>query len=139
MKAVLRQVRVTPKKAALIAKLVMRKSVNEALDILKFTRRKPALIIKKVIESAIANATNNTKQARENLFIKEIVVTEGPTYKRGIPISRGRMHPILKRTSHINVSLEAKAGSPAPKARKAKAVEAKTEPTEVKETTVKTK
>ncbi len=105
MKAILRQVRITPKKAALIALLVKGMSVKDATDTLKFTRKKAADIIKKVIESAAANAENNFKQDKESLFIHEIIVTEGPTYKRGIPVSRGRMHPILKRTSHITVSL----------------------------------
>ena len=119
MKAALRQVRVTSKKASLIAKLVRNKNALEALDILKFTRKKAAPILRKVLESAMANAVNNTKQIRENLFIKEIVITEGPTYKRGIPISRGRTHPILKRTSHINIRLEVKAPV-APKVRQVK-------------------
>ena len=70
MKAALRQVRVTSKKASLIAKLVRNKNALEALDILKFTRKKAAPILRKVLESAMANAVNNTKQIRENLFIK---------------------------------------------------------------------
>lgn len=105
MKAILRQVRISPKKANLVAALVRNKPVVEATTILKFTTKKAAPIIKKVIESAVANAENNLKQNKDNLLIEEIVVTEGPTYKRRQMISRGRAHPILKRTSHITVKL----------------------------------
>lgn len=108
MKAILRQVRISPKKANLVAELVRRKPATEAVDILKFTPKKAAPILKKLIESAIANAENNLKQKKENLYIKEIIVNEGPTYKRRIPVSRGRAHPLLKRTSHIIVELEQK-------------------------------
>ncbi|MBD3330396.1 50S ribosomal protein L22 [Candidatus Peregrinibacteria bacterium] len=108
MKAILRQVRISPKKANLIAALVRTKSINEAVDILKFTNKKPAPVLKKLIESAAANAENNFQQNKDDLYIKEIIVTQGPTYKRGIPVSRGRVHPLLKRTSHITVSLALK-------------------------------
>ena len=107
MKAILRRTRISPKKANLVAALVRRKKALEAVDILKFTPKKAALILKKLIESAIANAENNMNQDKDSLNIKEIIVTEGPTYKRSIPISRGRTHPLLKRTSHITVKLEA--------------------------------
>ncbi len=105
MKAILRQTRISPKKANLVAALVRNKKALDAIDILRFTQKKGAPIIKKVLQSAIANATNNYKQAKEELYLKEVIVTEGPTYKRSVPVSRGRMHPILKRTSHITVKL----------------------------------
>lgn len=107
MKATLSHIRVTPKKASLVAELVRNKSVSEALDILRFTTKKTAPILKKLILSAVANAENNDKQNRENLTIQTILVTAGPTYKRSLPVSRGRSHPILKRTSHIKVILKA--------------------------------
>lgn len=106
MKAILRQVRISPKKANLVADLVRRKSVTEALDVLKFTPKKAAGIIRKVIASAAANAEQNFKQKIDTLVVKEIIVTEGATYKRSLPISKGRVHPILKRTSHITVKVE---------------------------------
>ncbi len=114
MKAILRRTRISPKKASLVACLVRNKNVVEALDILKFTPKKAAHILKKLIASAIANAVNNDKQNKNNLIIKEIIVTEGPTQKRSIPVSRGRAHRLLKRTSHIRVRLEAEK-SEAPK------------------------
>ena len=99
--------------------MVRNKKVEEAISILKFTPKKAAPILKKVIESAAANAVNNDKQKREELMIKEIVVTEGPTYKRRITISRGRAHPILKRTAHITVKLDTGGAEvPKPKAEK---------------------
>lgn len=108
MQAVLRQTRISPKKANLIAGLVRGKNVNEALNLLKFTPKKGAAILAKVIKSAAANATNNFKQDKSALYIKEIIVTEGATYKRSMPASRGRTHPILKRNSHITVKVDVK-------------------------------
>lgn len=106
MKAILRRTRISPKKANLVAALIRNKNAQEAIDILKFTPKKAAKILKKVVESAVANAENNFKQNKDSLYIKEIIVTQGVTYKRSLPISRGRMHPILKRTSHITVKVE---------------------------------
>lgn len=122
MKAHLSTIRISSKKANLIAQLVRGMKVSEAVDILKFTPKKAAPILKKLIESAAANAVNNFKQTAETLQIKEIIVNEGPTYKRRNPVSKGRAHPIKKRTSHITVKLEAGmtevAAAPKPKATK---------------------
>ena len=105
MKAIARNIRISPKKANLVAGLVRRKNAEEALNILKFTPKKGAKILYKVLHSAVANAENNFKQKREALVIKEIIVTQAPTYKRSVPVSRGRVHPILKRNSHITVTV----------------------------------
>lgn len=121
MKAILRQVRISCKKAALVADLVRNKKVEDAIDILRFTTKKAAPLIKKVIEAAAANAENNFKQDKDNLYVKEVVVTEGSTLKRGVKISRGRSHPILKRCAHIAVTLESRGGST--KAAKVKTVQ----------------
>lgn len=120
MKAHLRQVRISPKKANLIASLVRRMDVTKAVDILKFTPKRTAPVLRKLILSAAANAQENFKQAKEDLYIKEIIVTEGPTYKRSMPVSRGRANPILKRTSHITVTVEKKPTEVKPKEVKAK-------------------
>jgi large subunit ribosomal protein L22 len=106
MKAILRSIRITPQKANLVAGMVRRKTAQESLDILKFTPKKAAKILHKLLNSAIANAVNNFKQDEKSLVIKEIVVTKGPTFKRGVPVSRGRVYPILKRTSNITITLE---------------------------------
>lgn len=105
MKAKLRQVRISPKKVNLVAGIVRRKSAKEALDQLKFTQKKAAKILYKLISSAVANAENNFKQNLDDLSITEIVVNEGPSYKRSIPCSRGRAHPIEKKTAHISVKV----------------------------------
>lgn len=106
MKAILTQIRIAPKKTNLVAALVRRKTVKEALDILKFTPKRGALPLRKLIASAAANAVNNFKQNNDNLLIKEIIVTGGPTLKRSQAVSKGRSHAILKRTSNIIVKLD---------------------------------
>lgn len=108
MKAILKRSRISPKKANLIADLVRKKKVTDALDILKFTPKRAAGILHKVIQSAASNAEKNFNQDREKLYVKEIVITEGPRYKRFRPVSKGRAHPILKKTCHITVTVEAK-------------------------------
>jgi large subunit ribosomal protein L22 len=105
MKAVLRGIRISPRKANLIAGMVRGKSVKESLNILKFTPKKAARILYKVVHSAAYNAKNNFKQDLDDLIITKILVTKGPTLKRSLPVSRGRSHPILKRTSHITVEV----------------------------------
>ena len=106
MIAHLRKIRISPKKANLVAGLIRTKSVKEALAILEFTPKKAAKVLYKVVQSASSNAQNNFKQDLDTLIIKEIIVNEGPTYKRWQSVSRGRAHPILKRTSHITVKVE---------------------------------
>lgn len=88
-----------------MAAMVRRKNVVDAINILKFTAKKTSLPLKKLIESAVANAIHNFKQNKDDLYIKEIIVTKGATLKRSVPVSRGRAYPILKRTAHITVIL----------------------------------
>ncbi|MFH0838232.1 MAG: 50S ribosomal protein L22 [Patescibacteria group bacterium] len=111
MKAYLRKIRISPKKANLVAGMVRGKKVKDALVILKFMPKKGADILYKVVHSAALNAKNNFKQSIDELYITQILVTKGPTYKRSIPISRGRVHPIGKRTSHITVEVGLADGS----------------------------
>lgn len=106
MKAKLSAARITPKKANLIAGMVRKKTTGEALDILKYTPKKAAKMIHKLLASAVANAVTNFKQDEATLIVKEIVVNKGPTLKRGVPVSRGRVYPILKRTCNILITLE---------------------------------
>lgn len=113
MKASLRNTRLSPKKMNLIAELVRGEQAIKAQTFLEFTPKKGAKILKKVIESAVANATNNLKQNSQDLFIKEIKVSKAFTMRRFIPGSRGRARPIQKRASHIHVELEVR--TPAPK------------------------
>jgi large subunit ribosomal protein L22 len=130
MKAALRRIRISPQKANLVAGMVRGKKVNEALALLKFMPKKGADIIYKVVHSAAYNAKNNFKQNIDDLFITKLLVTKGPTYKRSIPISRGRAHPILKRTCHIIVEVGVM--------ERVKTKESKTKETKDKETVKKT-
>ena len=111
MKALLRNVRISPEKANLVAGLVRGAMVSDALSQLSFTPKKGARILYAVIASAAANAEHNLKQNRANLYVKEIVVTKGPMYKRGVSVSRGRVHPILKKTAQIRVRVDVHTGA----------------------------
>ncbi len=134
MKAVLRTIRISPKKANLVAGTVRGMGVKEALALLKFMPKKGAKILYKIVHSAAYNAKNNFNQSLDDLLITKILVTKGPTYKRSLPISRGRVHPIAKRTSHITVEVGSLVATPAPKKEMAKPkVEKKKEVSEEKE------
>lgn len=101
--AILKFVRLSPKKARAIADLVRGKPVGEARNILKFSTRKPAQVIFKVLESAIANAENNHGADVDELKVKEIFVDAGPVLKRIMPRAKGRADRILKPTSHVTI------------------------------------
>lgn len=101
--AVLKFVRLSPKKARAVADSVRGKPVGEALNILKFSTRKPALVLRKVLESAIANAENNHGADVDELQVKEIFVDQGPVLKRIMPRAKGRADRITKPTSHITI------------------------------------
>ena len=105
VRAVGKYLRISPAKARLVANLVRNRPVNEALTILRFTPKKGARLIGKVLRSAIANAENTEVMDMDNLFIKAIYVDEGPRLKRWRPLAMGRATRILKRTSHITVIL----------------------------------
>lgn len=80
----------------------------EAINVLTLVNKSSALILKKIIQSAVANAKHNFNLSESDLFFKEIIVTKGPMSKRYQPIARGRAHHILKRTSHVTVILGSK-------------------------------
>lgn len=126
MQAILRNIRISPEKANLVAGLVRGAMVTDALTQLEFTPKKGARILYKVIASAAANAEHNLKQKRDRLYIKEIVVTKGPMFKRGISVSRGRVHPILKKTAQIRVRVDVRAAAPATPKRSEGATKKKT-------------
>jgi len=101
--AVLRFVRLSPQKARLLADLVRGQKVDVALNTLKFSPQRAAGILRKVLESAIANAENNNGADIDELKVSEIFVDEGPVMKRIRPRAKGRADRIIKRTSHITV------------------------------------
>ncbi len=102
-KAISKNLRIAPRKARLVADLVRGKSVVEAIVILANTNKAASPLIDKVIKSAAANAINNHMMDEETLYVKEIMVNEGPTLKRYRPRAKGSASPIMKRTSHIYV------------------------------------
>ncbi len=106
VKASLQQARVGAQKARLVADLVRGKNVNEAVKTLTFLNKKSALMIKKLIESAVANADYKKVMDVDNLYVKSIWVDQGPVLKRFRPRAQGRAFGVRKKTSHINVVLE---------------------------------
>jgi len=105
VQAKLRYARISAQKARLVADLVRGQEVEKALQLLAFTNKKAAGIVKKILESAIANAEHNEGADIDELKIKTITVDEGPTYKRIQARAKGRANRILKRTSHITVTV----------------------------------
>ena len=101
-KAIAKYQRVSPRKTRLVAKNIVNLEVNEALNVLQFTPNKPAAILLKVLNSALNNAVAKGLEA-DQAIVKEIVVNEGPTWKRFMPRAQGRATKIHKRTSHIKV------------------------------------
>jgi large subunit ribosomal protein L22 len=103
--AVLRGARLSAQKGRLIADMIRGKSVAEALDILAFTPKKGADLVKKVLESAIANAEHNNGADVDELTVSTVFVDEGMTMKRIRPRAKGRADRILKRSCHITVKV----------------------------------
>lgn len=105
MKAYLRSARIAPKKANLIALMVRGMRVDDALTALSRTHKKGARLVETLIKSAVANAEHNDKQHKSHLMIKSIIVNQGTSYSRGVPMARGRMRPMNKFLSHISLTL----------------------------------
>ncbi|HHC72424.1 MAG TPA: 50S ribosomal protein L22 [Thiotrichales bacterium] len=103
--AKMKHVRISPQKARLVADQIRGMPVEKALDLLTFSTKKGARIIKKVVDSAIANAEHNEGADVDELKITAICVDEGPTLKRWRARAKGRGTRILKRTSHITVTV----------------------------------
>ena len=104
-KACHRFARISPRKARYVMDLVRNEPVEKALETLRFTRRRAAPMISKVIRSALANAIQEGGASSEELVIQRAFVDEGPTGKRWRPRARGMAFPILKRTSHLTIIL----------------------------------
>jgi large subunit ribosomal protein L22 len=106
VKALAKGVRMSPRKVAVVAALVRGRSVADALTILEHTPRRSAIPVRKVIESARANAEHNHNYKPATLQIIEISVTPGPRIKRYRPAARGRALPFERKSSHIRVIVE---------------------------------
>ena len=108
--AVLKYARVSARKARLVADLVRGKDVAQAIEMLTFADKKSAPLIKKLVESAVANAEHAASRSSESLdvdelFVKTITVDAGPSLRRFRPRAQGRATKVLKKTSHITVVL----------------------------------
>ncbi len=106
VKAVAKRVRISPRKVGVVASLVRGRSVADAVTILNHTPHRSAVAVKKVIESAKANADYNHGYKPDSLVITSITVTPGIRYKRIRPVARGTAHPYQLRTSHITVLVD---------------------------------
>ncbi|KFZ36374.1 MULTISPECIES: 50S ribosomal protein L22 [Shewanella] len=95
--------RTSPQKARLVADQIRGLPVDKALEILTFSPKKAAVLVKKVLDSAIANAEHNEGADIDELKVGKVFVDEGPTMKRIMPRAKGRADRIMKRTSHITV------------------------------------
>ena len=103
VRAVSKNTGLSPRKVRPLADMVRGKKVDEALTLLRFAPTPKARIVAKVVKSAAANAENNFQMSPSDLTIVRIFVDEAPTMKRYRPRARGRVGPILKRSSHITV------------------------------------
>lgn len=103
--AKLRYARISPQKARLVADMIRGKDVGEALRVLTFTPKKSARILKKILESAIANAEHNHGADIDELKVSSVFVDEAPTFKRYMARAKGRGDRITKRNSHITVQV----------------------------------
>ena len=111
--AIQRTTRQSPYKMRLVIDQIRGKDVNEALGLLKFSKKHAAVQIAKVLNSAVANAEFKSRESNESvdvdtLYIKHAIVNEGPALRRFMPAAQGRATPIRKRTSHVEIILDAR-------------------------------
>ena len=108
-RAIAKYVRMSPMKVGVVLDLIRGKNVNEAFAILQYTPKDAAVVINKVLKSAVANAENNHDLNVENLYVAETFVGAGPTLKRFRPMDHDKAFRINKRTSHITVVVKERA------------------------------
>ena len=120
-----RYARISAFKAREVTREIQGRSASDALDLLTFSPKKAALMVRKTLKSAIANAENNADLKVDTLLVKEAVVGEGPTFKRFRARARGSASPLRKRTSHIRIVLADELAPTAPGGRARKTQRAK--------------
>jgi large subunit ribosomal protein L22 len=98
--------RIAPRKARLLMNLIRGRDVDDAITMLGFAKQRASGMIEKVVRSAVANAAEQEVRSRNALFVKECWVDPGPTIKRFQPKDRGKAYSIMKRTSHLVVTLD---------------------------------
>src|ERR1700691_3247278 len=101
--------RIAPRKARLLMNLIRGRDVDDAITLLGFAKQRASGMIEKVVRSAVANAAEQEVRSRNALFVKECWVDPGPTIKRFQPKDRGKAYSIMKRTSHLVVTLDERA------------------------------
>ena len=116
VRATYRFLRMSPQKVRQVVDLIRGQQVDNALAILRFTPRAAARDVRRLLESAIANAENNYMLSREDLFVARVMTDDGPRLKRFRPRARGRADRILKRTCHVTLVLDEYEGAVAEEA-----------------------
>ena len=106
VRAAAKYIRISPRKARLMMNQIRGKRAEDALNLLAFSPQKSAFLLKKLISSAVANASENAGLDVDNLYIKKLFADEGPTLRRFRPRAMGRATKIRKRTSHLTVVLD---------------------------------
>ena len=101
--------RISPRKARLLMDLVRGRDVEDAITLLRFSKKRASGMVEKVIRSAVANANEQDVAPRNTLFVAEARVDAGPVIKRFQPKDRGKAYPIMKRTSHLEIALDERA------------------------------
>ena len=104
-RAMARQARIAPTKVRQVLTLIRGKGAEEALTILRFSPQKAARIVYKVLQSAVANAEHNYGMDMDKLYVLTAFADQGPVMKRFRPVSMGRAHPYVHRTSHVTVTV----------------------------------
>ena len=105
IKSYSKYMRISPKKAREVARILPGRKASDAVALLKYIPRKAARMFHKTLKSAMANAENNLNLSADDLYIREAIVDEGPALKRFRPCARGSAHPYKKRMSHLRVTL----------------------------------
>lgn len=112
VKSTSKYVRISPKKARDVARAIQGLPVSNALDILAYTPKKAAVLIRKTLNTAINDAEHNHSLDADSLIVKEAVIGAGPTLRRFMPRAKGSASPILKRSSHIFITLSGEQAAP---------------------------
>ena len=108
-RAIAKYIRMSPIKVGVVLDLIRGKSVKEAFAILQYTPREAAVVINKVLNSAVANAENNFALDTDKLYVSEAYCGQGPTLKRYRPMDHGKAFKILKKSSHITIVVKERA------------------------------
>ena len=99
-------IRISPRKVRIVGDLIKKRNINEAMGILTYMPQKASFILKKLLDSAIANARQKKYVDVDNLYVKNVIVDGGPMMKRFLPRAMGRATKIRKRFSHITMILD---------------------------------